>query len=59
MPKLTNRFALFNPEEREILIQLLQEHSNAVAGIALATDVRCAGYLAKIEALEAEAKDGG
>lgn len=58
MPKLTNRFDLFNPEERVILQTLLEEHANTVSQCAIAMDVRVAAYLRKIEALEAEVKDG-
>lgn len=49
-----NRFDAFNPDEREIMRVLLQEHSNAVSQCAIAMDVRVAGYLAAVEELEAE-----
>ncbi len=51
-----NRFAAFNPEERQIMLALLESHLNAVSSIGLTTEVRVAGYLAKLEALEAECK---
>lgn len=52
-----NRFMEFNPEEREILRILLQEHANAVSQIAITQQVRMFEYLSKIEALEAEVKN--
>lgn len=51
-----NRFASFNPEERNILLALLQEHANAVSEIAACSGQRVAHYLLLIEALEMEAK---
>lgn len=59
VPKLTNRFAVFNPEERVILQTLLEEHANTVSQIAGPLGIGVAKYLLAIEALEAEAKDGG
>lgn len=52
-----NRFAAFNPDEREIMRVLLQEHSNTVSQCAIALDVRVAAYLLAIEELEAEVND--
>ena len=52
----SNRFAGFNPEEKAILMHLLGEHANTVSQIAVATDVRVAAYLMKIESLENEIK---
>lgn len=53
-----SRFANFNPEEREILRVLLQEHANAVSQIAIASEVRVSAYLLKVEALESECNGG-
>ena len=52
-----SRFKQFNPEERELLRVLLQEHANAVSQVAIATGARVAQYLVKVEALEAECND--
>ena len=52
-----NRFAAFNPDEREIMRVLLQEHSNTVSQCAIALDVRVSAYLLAIEELEAEVND--
>ena len=51
---MSNRFAAFNPEEREILRILLQEHVNAVSEIAVKTESRVSAYLVSVEKLEDE-----
>lgn len=53
-PPSPNRFAAFNPDEREIIRCLLQEHGNTVSQCAIALDVRVSAYLLAIEELEAE-----
>lgn len=53
--KEENRFAKFNPLERDVIRILLQNHANSVSEIALYRDeVYVASYLAVIEALEKE-----
>jgi hypothetical protein len=55
VPKDANRFGAFNPEERSILLVLLQERANAVSQIA-SGEHRVSAYLLAIERLEAEAQ---
>ena len=52
----TNRFAAFNPEERNVLLTLLQCHANTVSQIAARSEFRVAKYLLMIEELEHEAQ---
>jgi hypothetical protein len=54
--KRPDRFKAFNPDERLILLTLLQEHCNAVSQIA-AGEHRVSAYLLAIERLEAEAQE--
>lgn len=49
-----DRFALLNPEERDALRVLVQNHLNTVSEISLHKDFRVLGYLAWLEKIEFE-----
>jgi hypothetical protein len=52
--KPPSRFAAFNPDEREIMRVLLQEHGNTVAQIALSAETHMGAYIMVLEELERE-----
>jgi hypothetical protein len=54
MKKTTDRFYLLNPEEREALRVLIQNHLNTVSEISLHKDFRVMGYLDWLAKLEHE-----
>lgn len=54
MKKKLNRFRELNPEERDALRVLIQNHLNTVSEISLHKEFRMFGYLAYLEDLEAE-----
>lgn len=49
-----DRFALLNPEERDALRVLVQNHLNTVSEISLHKDFRVFDYLAWLEKIEFE-----
>ena len=48
------RFAMLNPEERDALRVLIQNHLNTISEISLHKEFRVLGYLAWLEKLENE-----
>jgi hypothetical protein len=52
--KITDIFYLLNPEERDALRVLVQNHLNTVSEISLHKDFRMFGYLGYLEELEYE-----
>ena len=53
-----DRFRELNPEERDALRVLIQNHLNTVSEISLHKDFRILGYLAWLEKIEYELNHG-
>ena len=52
--EIKDRFYLLNPEEKDALRVLVQNHLNTVSEISLHKDFRVFGYLYYLEKLESE-----